>query len=190
VLKQCSVERLRHGLVSRRDGLIVVAMRYYPRGLKKELRDEYDSFLAPSAELLRDFNRHQAESGHEVAFVQSRYEDRFELGARARARLEELARESRSRDVYLTCQCGMGQRCHREILLLLARALYGARIDKVYHAYPRALARLAAAREEPAAPPRRPIVNDGSGDDRRGGSGGVRRPDPRRRRSRTEPRRR
>ena len=157
MLQQCSVERLRHGLVTRRDGRIVIAMRYYPRGLKKELRDEYDGGLAPSTELFRDFKRHQAASGHDAAFALSRYEDRFELSAEALRRLEELSRESRTRDVYLTCQCGMGQRCHREILLLLARALFGARIGPVYHPYPRALERLtAAAREERKAPPSSP----------------------------------
>jgi len=141
-------------LVSRRDGLIVVAMRYYPRGLKKELRDEYRADLAPAADLLRDFNRHAAAAGHDAAFALARYEDRFELSEGARGRLRELAVMSRSRDVYLTCVCGMGQRCHREILLLLARTLHGARIDKVYHGYPRALERLtAAAREEREAPP-------------------------------------
>lgn len=42
-------------------------------------------------------------------------------------------------------QCGMGRRCRREILMLVAQARFGARIDKVYHAYPRALERLAPA---------------------------------------------
>jgi uncharacterized protein YeaO (DUF488 family) len=157
MLRQCSVERLRHGLVSRRDGRIVIAMRHHPRGLKKELRDEYRGDLAPSPELFADFKRHQAASGHDGAFALSRYEERFALSGAALRRLGELSDESRTKDVYLTCQCGMGRRCHREILLLLARALFGARIDQVYHDYPRALERLtSAAREELKAPPPSP----------------------------------
>jgi hypothetical protein len=109
---------------------------------REGLCDEYDGNLATSLELFRDFKRHQAASGHDAAFALSSYEDRFELNERGLARLEELSRDSRARDVYLTCQCGMGQRCHREILMLVARARFGARIDKVYHAYPRALERL------------------------------------------------
>jgi uncharacterized protein YeaO (DUF488 family) len=151
-------------------------MRYYPRGLKKELRDEYDGDLAPSVELFRDFKKHQARSGHDAAFALSHYEDRFELTPRALARLKDLSVLSRSRDVFLTCQCGVGERCHREILLLLARAKFGAKIGKVYHDYPRALQRLAA-----------PISDEADDDARRGGSSRDRRRGPPLRRSRTAP---
>ena len=96
MLRQASVSELRRGTLSRRDGYIAVTMRFHPRGLRRELRDEYLGSLAPDRELFKDFKRHQAESGHDEAFILSRYERRFTLGAEALAHLERLAALSRA----------------------------------------------------------------------------------------------
>jgi hypothetical protein len=40
------------------------------------------------------------------------------------------------------CQCDLGQRCHRELLLLTAREAFGATVRRIHHDYPRFQARL------------------------------------------------
>jgi uncharacterized protein YeaO (DUF488 family) len=123
MLKQGSVSQLRSGELSRKDGYIVVAMRFYPRGLKKELRDEYRSDLAPSLKLFQDFKKFEKKVGHDAAFEAANYRSRFELTPEGEANLKRLTELSRDKDVYLICQCEIGQRCHRELLLNLARKL-------------------------------------------------------------------
>jgi uncharacterized protein YeaO (DUF488 family) len=111
-------------------------MCFYPRGLKKELLDEYRSDLAPDRELFKDFKEFQAKVGHEAAFENSNYEARFHLSRRAAEHLKTLAQMSQTQDVYLACQCELGERCHREILLLIAKNEFGAQISEVFHSYP------------------------------------------------------
>ncbi|MBZ0187213.1 MAG: hypothetical protein K8F91_13280 [Candidatus Obscuribacterales bacterium] len=41
----------------------------------------------------------------------------------------------RNKDVYFACICALGVRCHREILMLLARELYGSDIGEVFYSY-------------------------------------------------------
>jgi uncharacterized protein YeaO (DUF488 family) len=136
MLKQASVDQVRRGELTRKDGYLVITMRFYPRGLRKALRDEYRADLAPDPALFKDFKRWQLRLGHEAAFERSRYEKRFFLGERALETLERLAVRSRRRDVYLICQCEVGERCHREILLRIAQKRFGAKIGKVHHSYP------------------------------------------------------
>ena len=119
-------------------------MCFYPRGLRRELRDEYLRCLAPDPVLFKDWQRHEKLHGHEAAFTHSHYEDRFTLSEPALAALGRLAGLSRQRDVYLVCQCAVGERCHREILLLLAKGEFGAETGEVFHAYPRYFARRGA----------------------------------------------
>jgi len=137
MLKQASVSQIRHGEVARRDGYVVITMRFYPRGLRKELRDEYIGELAPDKVLFRDFKLWQKRLGHEAGFAKSRYDARFSLSDNALAQLQRLSEISRKRDVYLVCQCDVGERCHREILMLLAKKRFKAKIGKVYNSYRR-----------------------------------------------------
>ncbi len=109
-------------------------MRFYPRGIRKELRDEYRADLSPTKALFRDFKNNQA-AGHDVAFERSEYERRFELSEQAMEHLDLLAGISEGNDVYLICQCQLGQRCHREMLLLLAQKKFDAPIDTIYNEY-------------------------------------------------------
>jgi uncharacterized protein YeaO (DUF488 family) len=141
LLKQASAKQIRSGELTRKHGYLVVAMRFYPRGLRKNLRDEYRSDLAPELKLFKDFKKNQARFGHDRAFEKARYEKRFSLSERAMEHLRELSELSREKDVYLACQCEIGERCHREILLLLARKKFGARIGKVFHEYPTVMRR-------------------------------------------------
>jgi uncharacterized protein YeaO (DUF488 family) len=143
VLKQGSVADIKRGSLSRSDGYIVVSMRFYPRFLRKELRDEFIVDLAPKKELLHDFNAAAKRLGnHNDAFPEVDYENRFELSMRAFSELQRLAKLSETRDVYIVCVCKVGDRCHREILMLIANKLFAAKIDKVFHSYPDVMRRL------------------------------------------------
>lgn len=136
MLKQASIKLIRSGEVSRAKGYVVVAMCLYPRGLKSELTDFFTSRLAPDRELLQDFKENEKAYGHEEAFARTDYEARFQLLPIAMEKLKELAVLAKKQDVFLACQCEMGERCHREMLMLLAKERYGTPIDQVFHAYP------------------------------------------------------
>ena len=143
MLKQGSVADVKNGIIDRDNSYIVITMRFYPRFLRKEFRDEFICELAPIKELLHDFNTAQKRLGnHNQAFPEISYEDRFELTQKGREHLERLSHLSKSKDVYLICICDVGQRCHREILMLAAHELYKCKVDKVYHTYPTFMKRL------------------------------------------------
>ncbi|MGI9451207.1 MAG: DUF488 family protein, N3 subclade [Geminicoccaceae bacterium] len=137
MLKQASLAQIRKKELPRGGSHIVVTMRFYPRFLKKELRDEFIADLAPDRDLLKAFNDAQKRLGdHNSAFAEVDYNRRFELCQSAWQHLERLSDLSRSKDVYLACICAMGERCHREILLLVSKHFYGCQIGDVFHDYP------------------------------------------------------
>ncbi|MES3039001.1 MAG: DUF488 family protein [Bdellovibrionota bacterium] len=136
MIKQGSVKQIRTGEISRNDGYIIITMCHYPRGLKKGLKDEYRADFAPTRELLKDFNESQLLVGHEEAFLRSQYESRFVLKPGALEHLRTTSERAEKQDVYFICQCEMGERCHREILMLIAHEKFRAPIDKVFHEYP------------------------------------------------------
>lgn len=136
MLKQASVDQLRQQTLPREHSWIVIAMRHYPRGVKKEWSNEFRHILAPSEDLLREWKTFEKEFGHEHAFVASNYEERFELSPTALYLLKKYSEQSHDKDIYLVCQCDLGERCHREMLLLIAQKKYGALIDPVFHTYP------------------------------------------------------
>lgn len=142
MLKQASISQIRSGEITKEKGHLVVAMCFYPRGLKKTLWDEYRADLAPDRNLFQEWKEIEKTEGHDTAFEKSNYEKRFELSRRALEHLEGLCKLSRSQDVYIACQCEIGQRCHREIILLIAEKAYGATIEAVHHSYPRFLERM------------------------------------------------
>lgn len=136
MLKQASIRQIQKAEVTRDQGYLVATMCFYPRGLKKELLDEYRSDLAPDRDLFKDFKQHQTEVGHEAAFAKSQYEERFHLSRRATEHLKGLVKLSQTQDVYLACQCEIGERCHREILLMIAKQEFGAEISEIHNDYP------------------------------------------------------
>lgn len=143
MLKQASIAQVKNREIPRSGSHIVIAMRFYPRFLKKELRDEFVCHLAPEKELLKDFNEAQRSlRDHNSAFAHVDYNRRFELSASGRANLERLSLLSFQRDVYLACICAMGERCHREILMLAGAKLYGCPIGEVFHDYPEYMEKL------------------------------------------------
>ena len=138
MLKKASVDELKTGALARATSYIVITMCHYPRGIRKELIDEYVKDLAPDAALLKDFliEKKRREGNHNAAFASVNYEQRFKLEAEGIAELRRLAALSGERDVTLVCQCAPDQRCHRELLLILARQWYGARTELRRFSYP------------------------------------------------------
>jgi uncharacterized protein YeaO (DUF488 family) len=94
----------------RKDGMRIVATRYWPRGMKTEVRDLYLPDLAPSKDLLRDF-RSSEMTWREFA---KRY--RTEMQAQ-RSLIRTLHWLSESGDALtVMCTCSNQERCHRKIL--------------------------------------------------------------------------
>ncbi|RYZ68647.1 MAG: DUF488 family protein [Proteobacteria bacterium] len=137
MLKQATVEDISNSRVTKRHGRVVVTTRYYPRFLKKKLVDEYYGGLAPTKELLSEFRtREEVVLDHDQAFADVDYESKFSIDESALAKLQELSDLSRAQDVYLICHCKLGQRCHRDILLMIAKQQFDAPIGRVYLEYP------------------------------------------------------
>lgn len=136
MLRQGSVDQVRHQTLPRANSLIVITMCHYPRGIRKEWRDEFRSDLAPDRLLFKEWKSFEQVEGHDQAFALARYEQRFHLSPIALAHLAELSVQSHTKDIYLVCQCQVGERCHREMLLLLAQKLYGAAAESIFNSYP------------------------------------------------------
>jgi uncharacterized protein YeaO (DUF488 family) len=145
MLQQATISQYKQAELSRANSHLVVTMRHYPRFLRRELRDEFLCDLSPETQLLAEFNAAQKRlADHNSAFAEVEYEKRFQLSARALEHLKRLAQMSANKDVYLACICRMGERCHREMLLLAATELFGCRIGPTFHSYPDFMARVDA----------------------------------------------
>lgn len=142
LIKQGSLEQLRSGELNRTHGYIVVAMAYFPRGLQKNLMDEYRTHLSPDRVLFHEWKELEGKIGHEEAFKQTDYEARFTLEPGAVESLRRLVDVSRKQDVYFICQCAVGQRCHREMIALYAQVKFRAEIAPLHNEYPVFKARL------------------------------------------------
>jgi hypothetical protein len=147
MLRQASVHQLRTGAIKRESAHIAICMALHPRNLPGNLRDEYQSCLAPDRELFDDFKGQEKKIGHDKAFAAVNYEARFQMGADALEELKRLAKLSEEKVVYLVCQCSTGERCHRELLLLTAKELFGTKVGNIYHSYPIYQARLPEIRQ-------------------------------------------
>lgn len=134
MIYQASVEQFREKSIPRGQALLILAMRHYPRGLKKELSDEFRSILAPSPELFKDWKSFEKKVGHEEAFKLSHYEERFALSPVGLFLLKKHSEEA-NKKIYLACQCKIGERCHREMLLLIAKNKYGATVGPIFNTY-------------------------------------------------------
>ncbi len=135
MLKQASVRQIRSKEISRKDGYIAITMHFYPRGLSKDLRDSYLRSLAPDDKLFRQFKVAEKAFGHHGAFKKVNYEKRFHLSDQALDDLRLLSTLASRKDVYLVCQCEVGEKCHREILMLIAEKLFHVKIDRIFNSY-------------------------------------------------------
>ena len=138
MLKQACVADVLKGRITREDGHLAVVTRYYPRGLKRDLIDDFECMLAPGKDLLDEFHDKVRELGgdHHAGFLAMGYPKKFFLDERGWEELGRYADLSREGDVYLICHCGLEERCHRELLLLLAKKHLGAEVEKPRHKYP------------------------------------------------------
>ena len=145
MLYRASVLDVKSNRLSRRTGHLAVVMQFYPRFLKKDAIDEYLHALAPARELFTEFKAKDREmKDHDAAFEQVNYEKRFEISAVGMAELERLSKLA-GKDVFLLCQCQSLERCHADLLLLLARHHYSASITRMRLSYPTFEKRLASA---------------------------------------------
>lgn len=146
MLKQARVEDISKNRVTKLHGHIVVVTHYYPRFLKRKLIDEYLKVLAPTKDLLSEFKVEEKTSGeHDQSFEEIEYENKFTLSEEGMTELSRLVTLSNEKDVYLVCHCGVGQKCHRELLLLIARRFFDAKTSRVFHRYPKFEARIEKA---------------------------------------------
>ncbi|MEK6977810.1 MAG: DUF488 family protein [Candidatus Hydrothermarchaeota archaeon] len=99
------------------DGLRVLVMRRWPRGIKRDHIDLWTRDLGPSLELLADWN------GKKIAWEE--YERRYMEEMRAKGDLlAELVAMARDRDITILCWERSDEHCHRRLLkgLLEARS--------------------------------------------------------------------
>ena len=137
MLYRAPAQFLKGGQIARRYAHTVVVMRYYPRFVPKTLVDEYARELAPAKDLFADFKASDRQlKDHDRAFESVSYEDRFTPDPDAPESLERLSLLSRGRDVFLICQCLPLQRCHADLLLLLARHWFNADTQQLRVRYP------------------------------------------------------
>jgi uncharacterized protein YeaO (DUF488 family) len=87
-------------------------MRLWPRGVRKERVDAWERGLAPTRELLADFNAH--------AIDWPEYERRFlhEMATRddSIAALAALRKRAAHETITLLCSCKDPARCHRTLV--------------------------------------------------------------------------
>lgn len=89
------------------DGIRMLIMRWWPRGIRRAHVDEWNRDLAPSRELLRAY-KHEGLSW--ARFVKSYWKE-----IRPEA-VDALRRRARRETITLLCACEDEHRCHRGLL--------------------------------------------------------------------------
>jgi uncharacterized protein YeaO (DUF488 family) len=137
MLKQASVSDLIMERVTREMGHVVITMRRYPRFINRRLRDEYLTCMSPEKELFEAWlTAKRKYEDHDGAFQKSKFEERFWINEEGFEHLARLCALAAEKDVYLVCQCANGMRCHREFVLILAKILFRADVEKPKNDYP------------------------------------------------------
>lgn len=145
MLRQASVSDLLNERVSRnRKNYIVVTMRRYPRFLNRQYRDEYVSEMSPDWKLFEDWLTAKRKfNDHNGAFDRSHFEERFTISELGLEHLARLCAIAAKKDVYFVCQCATGQKCHRELVLMIAKKYFKVKVEKSKNEYPLFAKRLA-----------------------------------------------
>jgi uncharacterized protein YeaO (DUF488 family) len=138
MLKQGSVSDLIMERVCRgRKNHVVITMRRYPRFVNRLLRDEYTPEMSPEPKLHEDWlTAKRKYNDHDGAFARAQYEKRFTISEKGLEQLKKFSELSKKKDVYIICSCRVGQRCHREMVLLLAKKWFRAKTVEITHRYP------------------------------------------------------
>jgi uncharacterized protein YeaO (DUF488 family) len=93
------------------DGYRVLVTRYWPRGIDKNVIDEYIALLAPSRELLHQYRQELLDwPRYRLQYLKEMQNDR------ARSQIHRLAKLARSEVVTVMCVCADKDRCHRSLL--------------------------------------------------------------------------
>jgi uncharacterized protein YeaO (DUF488 family) len=155
MLRQASVSDLVSDRVSREKGYVVITMRRYPRFVNRLLRDEYLACMSPDRPLFEDWLTAKRKfQDHNGAFGKVKFEQRFDVDLEGLAHLERICALAEKKEVYLVCQCHEGKRCHREFLLILAKKLFKAKVEKPKNTYPVFEKRIPAFRKKLKSVPR------------------------------------
>lgn len=102
------------------DGLRVLVMRYWPRGIRKEACGLWLKTLGPSAGLIREWK----DDAISWAEFRKRYiaEYKSDTGKNeALAELKKIIEREKGAPVTLLCSC-KNERCHRFIILEMLKA--------------------------------------------------------------------
>jgi uncharacterized protein YeaO (DUF488 family) len=136
MLKRASISEIKNGTLTKKHGHLVVTMRMYPRFLSKSLVDDYKQSLSPQKDLFeryRDFKKQVGDQSE--AFELAQYQQKFALSQIAMNELSELIELSKKQDVYMICQCEKNERCHVDLMLLIAKVKLAADIGKLPFSY-------------------------------------------------------
>lgn len=101
-----------------KDGLRVLVMRYWPRGIKKERVELWLKELSPSPGLIKRWQ------GKKISWEEFRAGYLKEMAApEVSSFLDELCTVAREKSITLLCGCPDERRCHRSVLkeLVVAR---------------------------------------------------------------------
>jgi len=93
------------------DGYRILATRYWARGIPKSAISEFDTKVAPSRGLLREFKHEGLTWEHYVP----RYLEEMRTEA-AKSDINRLAQLAESGRITLMCICEDEARCHRSLL--------------------------------------------------------------------------
>lgn len=93
------------------DGIRVLTMNYWPRGISKERAGTYKRALAPSRDLLRAFK----DGAIDWPAFEMRYLDEMSAPDR-RDDVAALARLAEEQTVTVMCACVDEAQCHRRLL--------------------------------------------------------------------------
>lgn len=149
MLYRFPVKEIKSGSIKRGRNHLVIVMQHYPRFISKTLIDEYLHSLAPERDLFAEFKVKDRElKNHDLAFDEVQYEKRFSLTSPGKEDLERLCETAQSKEVLLFCQCHLNEKCHADLLLLLAQHWFEARISPLRMTYPVFLKRLQNSPED------------------------------------------
>jgi uncharacterized protein YeaO (DUF488 family) len=92
--------------------------------------------LSPQKELFEQYraNKKQLEDQNQ-AFELTKYQQKFKLTTDGLQNLQELVELSKKQDVYMICQCKQNERCHVDLMLLIAKTNFGAKIGELPYKY-------------------------------------------------------
>lgn len=97
------------------DGYRLLVMRYWPRGISKEDTSDWERSLAPSPQLLKQFQS-QAITWEQYA---KGYLGEISANEEAQVQLRVIRTLAGNRTVTLMCGCKDETRCHRTLLKAL-----------------------------------------------------------------------